>query len=48
MSFAAQYGLGVRLRNLAVSLQARYSYSQIFSSERNDSQAIYVSLSIRK
>ena len=48
MSFAAQYGLGVRLRNLAVSLQARYSYSRIFTSERNDSQAIYVSLSIRK
>ncbi len=48
MNLAAQYSLGVRLRNLAVSLQARYSYSQVFTSERNNSQAIYLSLSIRK
>ena len=48
MNFAAQYSLGVRLRNLAVSLQARYNYSKVFTSERNDSQAIYVSLSVRK
>ena len=48
MNFAVQYGLGVRLRNLSVSFQARYNYSQVFTSERNDSQSIYVSLSVRK
>ncbi|MHB8174018.1 MAG: porin family protein [Nitrospirota bacterium] len=48
VGFAAQYSLGVRLRNLAVSLQARYNYSKVFSKDRNDSQAIYVSVSIRK
>lgn len=48
MSFATQYGLTLRLRNLAFSLQARYDYSKVFSQDRNDSQGIFISLNLRK
>ncbi|MGA2192041.1 MAG: hypothetical protein ABSG42_01525 [Nitrospirota bacterium] len=48
MTMATQYGLLVKLRNLAMSLSARYDYSAVFSNTKNGAQAIYLLMTIKK
>ncbi len=47
-SFAVQYGLAARIKNLSMSLQARYGYSATESSPKSAAQSVYMTLTIRK
>ncbi|HEY3346596.1 MAG TPA: hypothetical protein VGK71_03125 [Nitrospirota bacterium] len=47
-TFAALYGLSLRLRKIAMALQARYDYTVTMATPRSTSQALYIVLDVKK